>query len=138
MENVIKWFDFTPNTRGFKKENARQMLASHSGKYCRVLLGYYVSAEITQWAGDNFNFRFGKNELTGECFLVVVKGASVLNASKKERESTGRLAFTCKPMYDTICKMMGLDSNKPNRLHYELSENCAKTNETLTYKILPF
>lgn len=145
MENVIKWYDYEPNQRGGQvKQGARQIMVSHTQRgdsnngYWRVVLGTAISAEILEWAGENYNIRFGKNELTGECFVVVFKGSPLVTASDKEFGRSSRLSFTCKAMYEKFCEMMRLNSKKPNRFYFNLSENCANTTDTLTYKIIPF
>lgn len=145
MKSVMKWYDYTPSKRGGNhRQGERQIMVAHGCRgdrkygYWRVVLGTAISAEILEWAGKDYNVRFGRNELTDELFVVIFKGKAVANASKKELGRSGRLSFACKAMYESFCQMMRLNSKKTNRLYFDLSENCANTTETLSYKILPF
>lgn len=140
--DLIEYFDFTPNQRGGNaKQGERQLLLSYTRKdetktgYWRVIIGTAVAQEILDFAGTNFNIRFGRNKFTNEWFMVVQKGIPTITYSDKEYERTQRFCYTCKPMYEALCNMLNLDPKKTKRVYYELSENCSNTSEVLTYKI---
>lgn len=139
--DVIEFFNFSPIQRGgHARQGERQLMLSHTrrdGKsgYWRVVIGKAVAEEILDFAGFKFNLRFGRNKFTNEWFLVVEKGIPALQFSEKEFDRTQRMCFTSKPMYEALCRMLGIEAKNPKRIYYELSKNCSNTPEALTYKI---